>query len=183
VTEVVAPAQIVAALLVAMSIHVAPPGEAVRWAALTVIFASLLPMGYVVYQVRRRRLTDHHVSVRRQRRLPMLVAIGCTAFCLGLLAVLGAPRQLVALAAAGVAGLLVTFAVTLAWKVSMHAATLAGAVTIVVIVFGPQWLPLVLLLLLVGWARIVTGEHTAIQVGAGAVIGSVIAASVYLLLR
>ena len=181
--EVVAPAQIVAVLLVVMALHVAPPGEAVRWAALTVLFASLLPMGYVVYQVRRRRLTDHHVRVRRQRRVPMLVAIGCTALCLSLLAVLGAPRQLVALAAAGVAGLLVTFAVTLAWKVSMHVATLAGAVTIVAIVFGPQWLPLLLLVVLVGWARVVTGDHSAIQVAAGAVIGSGIAASVYLLLR
>ena len=81
------------------------------------------------------------------------------------------------------AGLLVTFAVTLAWKVSMHVATLAGAVTIVAIVFGPQWLPLLLLVVLVGWARVVTGDHSAIQVAAGAVIGSGIAASVYLLLR
>jgi len=180
---VVAPAQIVAVLLIVMSIHVAPPGEALRWAVLTVVFASLLPMAYIVYQVRRRRLTDHHVRVRRQRPVPMLVAIGCTALCLGLLGVLGAPRQLVALAAAGVAGLLVTFAITLAWKVSMHVATLAGAVTIAVIVFGPLWVPLVLLILLVGWARVATGDHSAVQVAAGAVIGSLVAASVFLLLR
>jgi membrane-associated phospholipid phosphatase len=183
VAEVFAPAQVVAVLLVAISIHTAPPGDALRWALISIVFASLLPMAYVVAQVRRRRLTDHHVSIRRQRRLPMLVAIASTVIGVALLFALGAPRPLVALAAAGVAGLVVTFLVTLAWKISMHVAVLAGAVTIVVIVFGPQWLPLAAVVALVAWARVAGGDHTPAQVAAGALIGCLVAATVFLLLR
>jgi len=183
VAEVFAPAQVVAALLVAMSIHTAPPGAAIRWALISILFASLLPMAYVIAQVRRRRLSDRHVSVRRQRRLPMVVAIASTLIGVALLFGLGAPRPLVALAAAGVAGLVVTFLVTLVWKISIHVAVLAGAVTIVVIVFGPPWLPLVAVVALVAWARVASGDHTWLQVAAGGLIGSLVAATVFPLLR
>jgi hypothetical protein len=52
---------------------------------------------------------------------------------------------------------LYTFLVTLAWKISIHTATLAGAVTILVIVFGPYLLPVVILPVLVGWAGVELG--------------------------
>jgi hypothetical protein len=182
VTDVAAPANVVAVLLVVMSIHVAPPADALRWAVVSILFASVLPMTYVVAQVRRRRLTDRHVGLRVQRPLPMLVAISSTVVGLLVLYALNAPRPLLALAAAGIAGLCVTALITLFWKISLHAAVIAGALTIVVIVFGFAWLPLFALLLLVGWARVDLGDHTIAEVGAGGVVGSLIAATVFLLL-
>ncbi len=136
-----APANVVAALLVVMAVSTAPPADALRWAVISILFASVLPMAYVIAQVRRRRVTDRHVRIRVQRRLPMLIAIASTVAGLALLTGFGAPRPLVALAAAGVAGLVVTAVITEFWKVSMHAAVVGGAVTIVVIVFGISWLP------------------------------------------
>lgn len=183
VTEVFAPAQIVAALLVVMAIHLAPPRDAIRWALISIVFASLVPMAYVVAQVRRRRLTDHHVGVRTQRTIPMLVAITSTIVGLVVLAKLGAPRELIALAAAGVAGLGVTLLITLVWKVSMHSAVLGGAITIVLIVFGFQWVVLLAILASVAWARVELGDHSPAEVIGGAGIGTAVAASVFLLLK
>jgi hypothetical protein len=37
------------------------------------VFAAVVPMTYIVANVRRGRLTDHHVGVREQRRTPLLV--------------------------------------------------------------------------------------------------------------
>src|SRR5258708_38525075 len=100
VTEVAAPANVVAALLVVMAVSTAPPADALRWAVISILFASVLPMAYVIVQVRRRRVTDRHVRIRAQRRLPMLIAIASTVAGLAVLTVFGAPRPLVALAAA-----------------------------------------------------------------------------------
>lgn len=182
VTEIASPANAVAALLVVMSIHVAPPGDALRWAVISILFASVLPMAYVIAQVRRGRLTDRHVGMRVQRPLPMLVAIASTVVGLAILYALGAPQPLLALGAAGVVGLVITSLITLVWKISIHAAVMAGALAIVVIVFGPAWVPLVALLIVVGWARVELGDHTISEVLAGAAVGGVIAASVFWLL-
>ena len=178
-----APANVVAALLVVMAVSTAPPADALRWAVISILFASVLPMAYVIAQVRRRRVTDRHVRIRAQRRLPMLIAIASTVAGLALLTGFGAPRPLVALAAAGVAGLVVTAVITEFWKISLHAAVVGGAVTIVVIVFGISWLPFFALLVLVAWARVELGDHSVAEVVGGGAVGCAVAASVFLLLR
>lgn len=69
------------------------------------------------------------------------------------------------------------------WKFSGHAAGVAGAVVILVLVFGPTLLALVPAVALVGWARVEVGDHTPAQVTAGAGLGALVAALVFSLLR
>ncbi|WP_160163281.1 hypothetical protein, partial [Nitrolancea hollandica] len=129
VTEVLAPPPVTAALLIVIAFHSASTAlDALRWALLTVLFVSLVPLAYILGQVRRRRLTDHHIVRREQRPLPMLVGMSSVIVGLALLAVLGAPRELVALVTAMTVGLAACLAVTLIWKISVHAAVAAGAV-------------------------------------------------------
>jgi hypothetical protein len=59
----------------------------------------------------------------------------------------------------------------------------AGALVIVVILYGTGWLALTPLVVLLGWARVATGVHSAAQASAGAVLGGAIAAAVFPLLR
>ena len=54
--------------------------------------------------------------MREQRRVPLLFAVACVVTGLALLALLGAPRQLLALVIAMFVGLIVTLTITLAWK-------------------------------------------------------------------
>jgi membrane-associated phospholipid phosphatase len=155
----------------------------VRWGLIAALFAGLVPMAYIVGQVRRRRLSDHHVGVREQRRLPLLVGILSVLLGIGVLVLGEAPRELVALVAAMAVGLAASLLVTLAWKISIHVAVVAGAVVILVLVFGPAALSLVPLVVLVGWARVVMQDHTPAQTLAGAALGALVAASVFSLLR
>jgi membrane-associated phospholipid phosphatase len=159
------------------------PGEAVKWGALAALFASLVPFGYILRGVRRRQLTDHHVGVRAQRPLPLLVGVASVLVGLGLLAVWGAPRDLVAVVAAMAVGLATALLVTLFWKVSVHAAVTAAAVVILVLVFGPWLLLLAPLVALVGWARVASGDHSPAQVIVGVLLGGAVAATVFPLLR
>ena len=184
VTEILAPAPTVAVLLLLVAWHSAPSAaDAARWGILAALFASFVPFMYIVRGVRRGRLTDHHVRVREQRRLPLLVGIASVLVGLTLLALWGAPRDLVALVASMAVGLSSSLLVTLVWKLSIHTAVVAGAVTILVLVFGLPLLVLAPLVALVCWARVAVGDHTPAQTIAGVGLGATVAAVVFSLLR
>jgi membrane-associated phospholipid phosphatase len=184
VTEVLAPAPVIAALLLAIAWHSTPtPGAALKWALLAIAFCSILPMLYILRGVRRGRLTDHHVRVRRQRRTPLLVAGGSVLTGLALLVASGAPRDVIALVGAGAVGLAVAIAITLFWKISIHAAVAGGSVVVLALVFGPALLTLSVLVALCAWARVEVSDHTPAQVAAGAAVGATVAAVAFALLR
>src|SRR5690349_13915071 len=108
ITEVLAPQILVALLPLVVAWHAAETwAEAVTTGLIAASSTSLLPMAYILYQVRRRRLSDKHVVVHPQRREPMLVILASSIVGTGVLFLIGAPRELLALMAALVAALLV----------------------------------------------------------------------------
>jgi membrane-associated phospholipid phosphatase len=121
--------------------------------------------------------------MREQRALPLTVGIGSVLIGLFLLAVLGAPRDLVALVAAMAVGLASSLLVTLAWKISVHTAVAAGAAVILVLVSGPALAVAGLGAALAGWSRVELGDHTIAQVIGGSALGVAVAWSVFSLLR
>jgi membrane-associated phospholipid phosphatase len=184
VTEVLAPTVVVSALLVAVGWHSAASApEALGWALVAVVFAAVVPLVYILRGVRRQRLTDHHVGLREQRPVPLLVGVVSVLAGLVLLTLGRAPRDLIALVGAMGVGLVASLLVTLVWKVSIHTAVVAGAVVVLVVVFGPALLAFAPALALVAWARVEVGDHTALQTLAGAALGGAIAAVCFSLLR
>jgi hypothetical protein len=122
-TEIFAPATVAGGLLVLVAFHSTASGvEAVRWAVMAVVFAAVVPMAYILVGVRRRRLSDRHVGIRCERPVPLLVGLSSVVIGVGLLAIAGAPRALVALEAAMAVGLGSSLLVTLVWKISIHVA-------------------------------------------------------------
>lgn len=73
-TEVLAPAPLAAALLLAVAWRAYRPWPGVVvWGLVAALSGSVLPMLFVLRGVRRGRLTDHHLRLREQRALPLLV--------------------------------------------------------------------------------------------------------------
>nr|WP_250005716.1 phosphoesterase PA-phosphatase [Actinoplanes sp. M2I2] len=183
-TEVFAPAVLVAVLLVVVGFHAgSEPGVSRWWGAPAALFTAGIPMAYVVRGVRRGRLTSHHIPEREHRRGPLLFGLASVAVGTAALVLLGAPRELLALLAAGGTGLVVFALVTAYWKMSIHAGVAAGTVAVLVAVYGPIALLGVPLVPLVGWSRLVLSAHTLAQVVAGTAVGAVIAATVFPALR
>ncbi len=184
VTEVLAPAPVsVVALVVVVLRSASSPGEALRWLGIGVLFATLIPLAYIVRGVRRREITDHHVRRREQRLLPLLVGILSVAVLLALFVLLRAPHELFALVGTMVTGLVVSLLVTLVWKISVHVGVVAGTIVILAVLFGPVLLLLAPLVVLVAWARVELGDHTVAQVIAGGLLGGAVAAVAFSLLR
>ncbi|MEV4540275.1 phosphoesterase PA-phosphatase [Micromonospora echinaurantiaca] len=184
VTEVTAPAVLVSVLTIVIGWHSSQgAGRGLAWGLLATLFVTGIPFAYILGGVRRGRLTDHHVGVREQRRVPLLFGLCSVAAGLALLAALGAPRPVLALAAAGVLGLVVAVGVSHWWKLSIHAAVAAGTVVVLVLTFGARLLVTAPLLALVGWSRVRLGDHTVAQVLAGGGLGGLIAGVVFATLR
>ena len=176
VTEILAPAPTVAAMLVIVALHsTSSLLDAVRWGVLVLIFVPLLPLLYLLYEVRRQRLTDRHVHLREQRPRILAVAIAAIVVLLVLLVALDAPSGLVRLVAAGVVGLVSVTLVTLVWKISIHVAVVAGSAVTLIAVFGLSLSVLLPLVVLTAWARVTLRDHTLSQVAAGAMLGAIVA--------
>ncbi len=61
------------------------------------------------------------------------------------------------------------FLISLFWKISGHAGGLALATGLVILWYGWTWWPILLLIPLIGWARVVSRNHSTAQVIAGAI--------------
>jgi membrane-associated phospholipid phosphatase len=179
-SEVLAPAPVVTALLLVAAVATAPTrADALRNGAIAAVFGALVPLGFVLYQVRRRHFTDHHVSVRRQRPVVFAVALASVLVGTALLLWLGAPRALLGVIASGIIGIAVCGLITMAWKVSVHAASVTGSIVLLAYLLGPLALVLLAVTPAVAWARVAVGGHTPAEVAGGAVIGGLIAAVAY----
>lgn len=181
-TEVFAPSVLIVVLFLAVGWH------ASRWSGLTwglagATCASLGPMSVVVIGVIRRRYADHHLTTREDRKVFLTIALVLVVVGIGALAAAGAPRDVIAVEAAMLAGLLVTAPITLAWKISFHTGVAAATLVIVIIVYGPQLALMLPVLVLIGWSRVRLHHHTLGQVLAGAPVGAVAASLAFLAIR
>jgi membrane-associated phospholipid phosphatase len=175
ITEVFAPVPSGLVVVAFIAWHFAPTrSEAIRGATLGVVLALLLPFSYLLRQVRRGRITDHHVGLRTQRPRILLVFFLGVLATLAVLIAVDSPPELIALIGASLVGLVVALTITFFWKISIHAGVAAGISTVFVILFGPWMLLIAPLVLAVAWARVRLGDHTATQVVAGTLIGALI---------
>ncbi|QUQ70151.1 hypothetical protein [Kutzneria sp. CA-103260] len=183
-TEVFAPAVVVVAVSFAVGLHAGDTvGAGLLWGLLAALFASVIPFGAILLGVRRGQLSDHHVGRREQRRIPLLIALASVLVGLAVLALAGAPREMLALVTAMFVALAVTLVITHWWKVSAHAAVASGAAAILALTYGPALLVSYAAVAIVCWSRVELRDHTATQVLVGAVLGLLVGGSVFLLLR
>ncbi|PPH07813.1 phosphoesterase PA-phosphatase [Rathayibacter sp. AY1C1] len=184
-TEVFSPAVLAVLVPVVVGASVAdPPLLGVAWGALAALFVGVVPYLVIRLLMRTGRIHgDHHVPDRRERALPIALALVSIAAGLVLLAVLGAPAAVTTFGVVTVAVVLAVGVVNLVWKLSGHAAVVATCAVVVLIAYGPLSLlisvPIVLWVL---WSRVRLGAHTPAQVLAGAAVGTVLAGTVWSLL-
>ncbi|MFI5932890.1 phosphoesterase PA-phosphatase [Actinoplanes sp. NPDC051494] len=183
-TEVLAPAVLVAALMLVVGWHAGDtPGVSRWWGLPGAVFAAGIPLAYILRGVRKGSFTSIHIPEREHRRVPLLFGVASVLVGLTALILLGAPRDVLALLGAGGTGLVIYAVVTHWWKMSIHAGVAAGTAATLTALYGPIMLLTVPLVLLAGWARVRLSAHTTAQVVVGALVGALIAGTVFPALR
>jgi uncharacterized membrane protein YeaQ/YmgE (transglycosylase-associated protein family) len=133
--------------------------EFLLWSGIALVCLTLLPAGYIFFQVRAGRITDMHVREREQRRGPFLVGLAGAVLGTALFYLLHTPRELLALSLCTLVNGFVFAFITLRWKISMHPSVLTAAVLVATIFLSPVCAWLFLLLPPVIWARIHRQRH------------------------
>ncbi|MFC7847982.1 phosphatase PAP2 family protein [Arthrobacter sp. NPDC057388] len=175
---------ITVALLLLLSPAMEPGFPGTVWfGAVAVLFVCVLPLAAVVLLVRLGKVTDHHVSDRRQRAPVLAMSVVSLLAGLAVLMAINAPYSVIVVVLAIVGGVVVLAVISLFWKISGHAGAIALTAIISVLILGVQWLPLLLLIPAVGWSRVVLRAHTVAQVVAGALVGGGVTAGLWWLLR
>ncbi|MDQ0212244.1 MULTISPECIES: phosphatase PAP2 family protein [Arthrobacter] len=182
-TEVFQPPAVVSVLLL-ISPAVQPGFPGTIWfGVLGAFFVCVLPFAYVLIMVRLGKLSDHHVSDRKERAPLLMLALVSVVVGLLVLNLINAPTSVSEMILALIGGIAVLAAVSLVWKISGHASAISAAAVIAALMFGPAWLPLLLLVPAVGWSRVVLRAHTPAQVIAGSLFGGVVIAGLWWALR
>ncbi|MDT0170415.1 phosphatase PAP2 family protein [Pseudarthrobacter sp. BRE9] len=182
-TEVFQPPVVVSIQLLVSPLPEAGFPGTIGYGALAALFVCVLPLLVLLALVRLGKVTDHHVSDRKQRAPVLLMALGCIAAGLLVLTAVDAPPSVTAMVLAVVGGVAVLAAVSPFWKMSGHAAAVSCAAVVLVLMLGAAWAPLLLLVPAVSWSRVVLRAHTPAQVLAGSLFGGVVMAGIWWLLQ
>ncbi|TPN20602.1 phosphatase PAP2 family protein [Mesorhizobium sp. B2-3-3] len=183
VTDALAPAYLVIAILLIIGWHSTRSLEGLAWGLLAALFCGGIPFAIILFGVKRGSWTDKHVKVRSQRAVPLTATMVSVLVGILIQVVFDAPREIFALVIAMLVGLAATMAVTVWWKVSVHTAVAGGVATILTLAFGPPLAALALVVAAIGWSRVQLRDHTVAQTIVGALLGGVAAAVTFGLLR
>ena len=149
-------------------------GGGVAWwlAGLHFVLGALMPLLDIVWSLYTGRIADIHLPNRKDRIRPFVISVIGAAVTLLVFWRVEAPAILIAVAAGGLLQNVGLMAVTTVWQISVHGAAAAALATLVGLGLGtaPGVLAVVMLGL-VGWARIRLDRHTPAQVVAGAFVG------------
>ncbi len=169
ISQVGSPPVLGAAVMALIASTLSSP-RAWTWAGVYVFLAILTPLLYLVWLVRRGRITDLDVQLREQRTRPLIFTIACAGLAWLVLALGGAPLQMVVVTGGLWLQMAIIFGVTLRWKISMHSAAAAGVAMLVWSLAGTM-LPLLIGVPIIAWSRVRLRRHTVAQTIAGAVLG------------
>lgn len=184
ISNVLSPPAVLAMMgfLLAISPAVAVPLlPALGWSVLHGLLASLIPVIYIVYLLKRGEIGDLHMKRRADRNRPLVLGVTTAMVAWALLALFHAPLAYQRLALFDVSLLSLIAIINVWWQISMHGAAIVGVMTISGVIFG---LPFAIwvspLVLLVAWARLYLGRHSAYQMIAGAIVGALVALVVFI---
>lgn len=164
----------------------ATPPETIRVAGLLTFWLGLVPLLLLLYLHRRGDVDSLEVRSREHRKMPLTVTLLCAATS-ALLMPLVVDSEAATVRAFGSALVVligVLFVVTLRWKISFHAASVAAAAATSLFAWRHALVPeaasvvwtllWMILVPVVAWARVRSGAHSWSQVIAGSLIGGLL---------
>lgn len=158
----------------------APFGMKLNYTLIIFALDTILPMALVIVLKMLGYVSDYGLNGRRERLLPYILMVAAYGGSAWFMAAKGAPIWLSMFFAGGAAAAFVNMLVNFKWKISAHAAGIAGVVALLIRIAKDGWaspdayfwlLASVVLAGMLGSARVWLGRHTVWQVLAGYAVG------------
>lgn len=142
------------------------------WAGLYLVLAVLIPLIFLIVQVRLGNVTDMDIHLREQRQGSLLTTALGSAVTWIAMATWGAHQAVHFMVSLAVAQWLAIYLITLRWKISVHSTSAMGISLFVFRTFGASVLPVFLTVPLVAWSRVKLRRHSPLQTLAGIGLGT-----------
>ena len=153
----------IASILLIVRSSVATMQQGLLWMVIVILFASVLPMLFILILFRLGRLSDVRLTVREQRAKPLMFSLISALVGSGILHLLNVPQEIVWLCIACVINGVVLALITQVWKISFHSGVAAGCMTGLATIISSQFVYLFILLPFIAWARVHRKRHTFLQ--------------------
>jgi len=144
------------------------PGYGLMVAA--AFFSGVLPILLILYMKRSGIVSEMMVDSQEDRTRPFLGALASYLLGVAVLRLLGAPPAMVYLMACYFVNSLVMMLITFRYKISIHAAGVAGPAVFLVTLYGLAIWPFLLVVVVVSWARYQLELHTVWQLVLGLLV-------------
>jgi len=146
------------------------------WSGFIFLGSIASPLGYILFQLKRGKVSDFEIYHREQRKGSYIFTLVCGSITLMVMWLFAAPLLIIALGAASLLEVGIMFLINTRWKISAHAAAMAVFVTLLVYLFGRPLLPSTMGIPLMVWSRVSLRRHTLLQTLAGTALGIAILA-------
>lgn len=152
---------------------------ALKWQLFSLVFIIVIGL-FVTYGVLKGFFSNFDVSRRKQRPILYTFVALLLIFYFVATVILSGPLELILIITACLVGTIIFDIVNIYLKVSLHVASLTALLSSLILFYQDPWWVLGLILIpLVGWARIRTHRHSKNEVYVGVLAGSVITVLTY----
>ena len=135
------------------------------------VFSNLIPITTVVILKLSGKIDDLDASVKDQREFPLTLGIGYTSLGFFTLTLLNANPLTQGLMFCYMTNTVLTLLINRFWKISIHSMGVSGPVAALWANGNHYPIPMVLIIMLVSYSRVILRAHSPSQVLAGALLG------------
>lgn len=139
----------------------------------SILFSVILPIIIIIIWSKF-KLTDKDIPNRKDRYIPLILAISSYIIGVVVLYSLNAPLITIGLMFCYISNTLTVLFINLFWKISIHSMGVTGPTTALIYTFGPMGAILGLLIPVVMWSRVYLKRHTMAQCIIGALLGFIL---------
>ena len=154
-------------------------GEFLPWMITFLLFGTVIPGIYVLWLIEIKKIQDIHIADQNDRKMPFWIAGISAVVGTIILFYLHAATPVIVMAVTYSANALLVALITQYWKISIHMALFASIATVAVILFGPIYSLLYIILIPLAWSRIFRKRHTLLQAVAGALLAFALTTGVF----
>jgi len=169
-------------VLIIISAALLPWPDWAAVAAVCIFFATVVPVSIVLAFTSRTHRGQLDIHEREARLFPLLAIIPSYAMGYASLYAMSAPAAIQCLMLCYTINTAFVLAVSLFWKISIHAVGVSGPAVAMTYVFGSIGIVLMLMIPMVMWSRVHLKKHTVAQVIAGASSALTITTLVFLVM-
>jgi len=154
-------------------------GQGVQWLVTVAPFLIVIPVIFFAVAYKLGWISDIDLSHRKERPIFLAVFIISLGVASLLLYILSVPKPFFVYAFSGLIMVIFASIITLSWKISFHTAVTTSVITAIVILGGMHFWPFLLLVPVIGWARVALKKHSIWQVIGGAFLAFAITVVIF----